>query len=482
MTTAAVAGAECISTLEGNGHSCGGGGPTSTSWGIPKGGFYTVRMVVYPDGATATLYYDFEDGAGWKQLRSSTSDNVRSAILEGHLAFTRQCSYTKVDYVWVKDYVDAPTKLVPEPPPSPPSTPPPPPPPPSPTPPPPLPPPPPAPPFGPCPMGSSLVLWLDASDASTITTDANGKVRAWADKGCGVPDVYAIPSYSSNYPSMAADTPASGRPVIELQNSPMQIRDAHNQRITRRLPQATVFMVVDPDSSYAWYWCFGRPGFYGTHIGIGALQRHYSGSDCRVKKYLGLLDKSFYDGRDRWDTPNPAGCDWMVIAWTVGPNTNKMFINGVLHKDDPAAYGELAQPTPDSSFYSWVLGGRHDNAERFSSLKIGETKVYNEEMSDESVIEQSLLLHNKWLVPPPPPSVPPSPPSPPSPPIASVAAACAASCAAIAAVATFAAAIAAVSTSAPRLWPLLLRLMGDEQCNRAMRHRRFAWRCRRACR
>ena len=52
--------------------------------------------------------------------------------------------------------------------------------------------------------------------------------------------------------------------------------------------------------------------------------------DAAEGAFTSLLLVAGADGRDNWDVDNPAGCGWMVVAWTVGPNGNKLFIDGVL--------------------------------------------------------------------------------------------------------------------------------------------------------
>jgi len=244
-----------------------------------------------------------------------------------------------------------------------------------------------------------LVLWLDASDASTITQTTG--LTSWADKSGLSPALFAKPTRST-LPSVECCSP-SGLQIVHLQQAPLQIQNSVGVSTTRSLPETTIFMVLDPDSSYSWYWCFYRPGFYGTHTGLGSLQNNL----CRIKKYVGLTSQAFYDGLDQWDTDNPAGCGWNVLAWTVGPSTNKLFVNGVLHKDD-IVRGTLGEESSSSSRYSWMLGARHDDREVFGSLKIAEMQVFNQETTDDQyIIDQSNRLLAKWITgAAPPPSSP----------------------------------------------------------------------------
>jgi HEAT repeat protein/type 1 glutamine amidotransferase len=89
----------------------------------------------------------------------------------------------------------------------------------------------------------NLLLWLDASDAATVTATADGRVSAWASKAAGVPML--LTSTGTQQPAYAAQG-LGGRPAVRFDGVDDVLRSTAFRQASR---EWTIALVVTPRSN-----------------------------------------------------------------------------------------------------------------------------------------------------------------------------------------------------------------------------------------
>ena len=112
---------------------------------------------------------------------------------------------------------------------------------------------------------SSAVMWFDASDASTMTLDAEGRVRTWTSKDAN----HLVATADGNYPIY--DTATWGRPTVDFGKTGSQ-RDL---TFTRQNGLRTVFWVVKIEKTQDAFLLGDKAsGNYRFHRGTGGQYGH----------------------------------------------------------------------------------------------------------------------------------------------------------------------------------------------------------------
>ena len=110
------------------------------------------------------------------------------------------------------------------------------------------------------PISLSPLLWLDASDASTITS-SGGAVSQWDDKSGNGYDV--TQGTASNQPATGATT-INSLNVLDFDGN-----DYLNGTATAMgSADRTIFVVVDSNNTSGWYFTFGQSGVSGERFGL----------------------------------------------------------------------------------------------------------------------------------------------------------------------------------------------------------------------
>lgn len=213
------------------------------------------------------------------------------------------------------------------------------------------------------PLSLSPILWLDASDAATITS-SGGLVSQWSDKSTGAKHATAT---GTARPTTGATT-QNGLNVLDFEGT----NNIMSSAVTASQPW-TAFVVAKSNATPLEY----RAAFAGTSVRMYALDK-----DNAYKRYVfaGLI---FYGATISYTS-------WSVVAVKINTTSSVIYLNGASDGTGNSGSGSLADCR---------IGGVPENSQNRWKGSIAEIILYGSAMSDTDRQAVEAYLKAKWGTP-----------------------------------------------------------------------------------
>ena len=226
----------------------------------------------------------------------------------------------------------------------------------------------------PDPNDPNLLLWLDASDAASLTIDADGRVSAWANKAAQVG--HKLTSTDQQRPLYVASG-QGGRPAIQFDGADDVLRDVAFQRSAQTW---TVILVVTPRSNRAngrfhALFASNRPGGLDYRTGLNLDLGAGATADFSALNLEGIKDKA---GAGNLRTSSAPFGQGQLVVVSTGALLSQLFVNGEAEGTRPAngATTSLAEIRVGARYYQAKEQGYFDG-------DIAEVLFYGVELSDQ---------------------------------------------------------------------------------------------------
>ncbi len=218
-----------------------------------------------------------------------------------------------------------------------------------------------------------LLLWLDASDPATLTTDADGRVSAWSNKAARVGR--KLTSSAAQQPLYVAQA-LGGRPTIRFDGVDDVLRDTG---FAQSAGEWSVLLVVTPrsntgDGQFRALLAANRPGQDDFLSGLNLDLGPRSTADFSVLNLEGIKDTP---GATNLRTQAAPFGEGQLIVLTTGSAQTRLWINGV-EEDGRAANGNM------TAMGEIRIGGRfYAGRERgFFEGEVSEVLIYDKDLTD----------------------------------------------------------------------------------------------------
>ena len=223
---------------------------------------------------------------------------------------------------------------------------------------------------------SGLNLWLDASDASTITKDGSNLVSGWDDKGSQ--------SNNSTQPvgtnkALWVDSALNSLPIIRFNGSDNYMSVANGANFNNA--NMSFFMVIKMNTKASWGVMFGnRDNGSGWQVG------NYSNTGEMV------IQSNQVGGNGRGTLDSTLG--YAIFSYSYDGAARKAYENGALVESISDADGFTSNLSADP-----VIGARGPTPNSFMNIDIAEMIVYNSALSDTNRLALDAYLQAKWIKP-----------------------------------------------------------------------------------
>lgn len=224
------------------------------------------------------------------------------------------------------------------------------------------------------PQAAGRVVWFDASDASTVTTDATGRVSAWASKGTYTG---SATSAGDNRPTFTANG-LNGKSTVRFADSPQQMVDS-SALTAANFPQSNATMLV--------VWRLGGDDYYSV-VDVSPAGEWW----CFAGYGNGCFPSMFRGQRINPDT-TPAfpgmpasGAHLFTCVSSTDANSYGIWLDGVRKLTTNSAW----------TISSTMTLGRNKDNSAFLLGDIAEVLIYNTALSDAARQSVESYLSAKW--------------------------------------------------------------------------------------
>jgi hypothetical protein len=221
---------------------------------------------------------------------------------------------------------------------------------------------------------ANCILWLDAADSSTISTDLFASVSQWSDKSAA--SNHFVQGTASYQPKYTKDQYVYS---IYLNGNSRYFKDT-GAALVGGSGNRTWLIVwsCDPTAVHSWPIKCGEGGPNGANYNM--VQYTSGGMNCNV-----------FGGATTWSVTCTGVTNYVIFA-TVLNGSQMKDIHGWFNGVDDGVGSSTRTLNTESQ--TWLL--HNDNTDKGQTTRVREIILYSRALSDAEVIEASAALATKW--------------------------------------------------------------------------------------